>query len=125
MYQTMRCKHCGSENHWTAECPPRERAVTITGGIKTCEVNIGGVTTKYVSKDDYDALVLVHEALQLSAQQELAKVREESQWRWYKDHIEAIRRRYEAELDLYRVPPGYKRVPCCCACKHSYHMIPA
>ena len=45
----------------------QKNATTITAGIKTCEVNIGGVTTKYVSKDDYDALKLVHEALQVTA----------------------------------------------------------
>ena len=88
MYQTMCCKHCGSENHWTAECPPRERA------IKTCAVTIRGVTTEYVTKEDYDEakgqydqLVLVHKALQVSAdvqvknlQHELAKVKHESDY---------------------------------------------
>ena len=44
--------------------------------MKTLTVTLHNVCTEYVSKDDYNALLLVHEALQVSAQQELARVRE-------------------------------------------------
>lgn len=114
MYPIMTCGNCGSENHRIAECPPRERAV------RTCEVNIGGVTTKYVSKVDHDAQVgAMNERINaLTAQ--LAKVKCESDWRWYKDHIEAIQRRYEAQLDMYRKPV----VACTCCAVHPRKMTP-
>jgi hypothetical protein len=92
----------------------------ITAGIKTCEVNIGGVTTKYVSKDDYDALKLVHEALEVAADvqrknylhhvADLELKLSRSDWQWYKDSLEAIQRRYEAELDMYRKPIVFEPV---------------
>lgn len=137
-YPTGCCGLCGSENHAMVNCPRRgEQRTVITGGTKTCEVNIGGVTTKYVSKDDYDALVLVHKALEATAdvqrksylhhvadlELELRRARTESDWKWYHDSLEAVQRRYEAQLDMYRVPLGYTQVPCDCDGKHSYHVM--
>ena len=128
----LRCANCGSENHFITSCPRLgEQHTVITGGTRTCEVNIGGITTKYVSKQDHERIVqdldaarivLLHRNDRLQA--EIAKVKRESDWQWHRDSIEAMQRRYEAELDIYRVPPGYKRVPCCCYDKHSYNVVP-
>jgi hypothetical protein len=117
----LRCANCGSENHFITSCPRLgEQHTVITGGTRTCEVNIGGVTTKYVSKVDHDAQVgAMNERINaLTAQ--LAKVKCESDWRWYKDHIEAIQRRYEAQLDMYRKPV----VACTCCAVHPRKMTP-
>ena len=125
MYPTPRCTYCGSENHVLKSC-------TYQPGIKTCEVTIGGVTTKYVLRDDYDALRLVHEALQVAADRQVKDAQMKIAALEHAlpracdcmDRIEAIQRRYEAELDLYRVPPGYTREPCVCgADRHSYHVM--
>ena len=103
MYQTMRCKHCGSELHWTAECPPAVRAPAL----RTCTVYARDETTEYVLREDHDRTVRDAQMKIANLELELRRMRTESDWRWYHDHIEAMQRRYEAELDLYRKPINY------------------
>ena len=102
------CAHCGSECHLTMYCS----YIARTQSSKTLTVTLRGVCTEYVTKDAFDALVLVHEALQVAADRQ----RKDAQMKIAalehalpracdcKDRIEAIQRRYEAELDLYRHP---------------------
>ena len=92
--------------------------------MRTAQVTIGGVTTEYVSREDHDDAIKDAQMKIANLELELRRMRTESDWRWYHDHLEAIRRRYEAELDLYRVPPGYERVACTDG-KHSYHVMVA
>ena len=113
-YYQLRCQLCGSECHLTKDCPPREPSTLI----KTCEVNIRGVTTKYVSAEDYDALARALTVQQQNAsdaaraadirekglQMELAKVKHESDYQWYADRIKALTAQWQAQLDMYRKP---------------------
>lgn len=98
----------------------RERLASM----RTAQVTIGGVTTEYVNREDHDDAIKDAQIMISNLELELRRVRTESDWRWYHDHIEAIQRRYEAELDLYRIPPGYERVACTDG-KHSYHVMVA
>ena len=87
---------------------------------KRCEVNIDGVTTKYVAQEDYDRAVqnagtaaLAADIREKGLQHELAKVKGETDWQWYQDHIEAMTQRFQAELDMY-----HKTAACTCCSVH-------
>ena len=122
-----RCTHCGSECHVTAACPPAVRAPAL----RTCTVYSKGETTEYVRKEDHetaiqrsdqlvriaiegrkDANLRIHDLeLELRRNQKdfarLHKEIDELRIDDWQARIEAIQRRYEAELDLYRKPFDY------------------
>lgn len=118
----QRCTHCGSECHVTEACPPAVRAPAL----RTCTVYARGETTEYVLREDHDRTVRDAQmkigALELALRRKQHEIDELRIDDW-QGRIEAIQRRYEAELDLYRVPPGFKRVPCDCGKRHSYHVM--
>ena len=108
-----RCTHCGSECHVTAACPPAVRAPAL----RTCTVYSKGETTEYVRKEDHETAIqrsdqLVRIAIEGRKAAEAEVVRKQHEidelriddWQ---ARIEAIQRRYEAELDLYRKPFDY------------------
>jgi hypothetical protein len=64
-------------------------------------------TTEYVLREDHDRIVQQAKKRIADLELELRRMERESDWRWYHDSLEAVQRRYEAQLDLYRKPIDY------------------
>jgi hypothetical protein len=114
--------------------------------MNTLTVYRNGGEDQYVSKEDhdraigdYDQLVLVHEALQVTADAarknylhhvadlELARARacDRSDEVHLKTWILSLQQQLAESENRHRVPPGYISVPCDCNGKHSYHVMHA